>query len=243
VAHDPEPGKFYPRHAARARLPLFVLLAAVLVALGGTTATVLALSGGKQAPPRAAPASGAALPVWTATPSAEPSASDGDDDTPANPPVPILTTSPAPAAPATAPPPTPVPAPTRIKLEAAPIVGLAGRCLDVPDADTDDGTPVQMWTCDGSREQNWLAGPDETVRTLGKCLDVEDGGTDNGSAVQLFTCNGSGAQHWRFTADHRLINPQSGKCLDVKDGKAEDGAGLQIWTCVGNINQLWSRSA
>ncbi|MBZ4016720.1 hypothetical protein CCS38_13415 [Streptomyces purpurogeneiscleroticus] len=31
----------------------------------------------------------------------------------------------------------------------------SGRCLDVPDSSTTDGTQLQLWTCSGGTSQQW----------------------------------------------------------------------------------------
>jgi len=120
------------------------------------------------------------------------------------------------------------------------ITGLAGKCVDVAGANSADGTPVQLYTCNGTAAQQWTRGSDGTIRALGKCLDVSGGSTANGAKVQLYTCNGSGAQQWSYTSGHDIVNPQANKCLDVTGNNSADGTPLQIWTCTGAANQKWN---
>ena len=89
------------------------------------------------------------------------------------------------------------------------IRGLAGKCVDVAGADTANGTPVQLYDCNGTAAQNWTVGSDGTVRALGKCLDVASGGTADGTPVQLWDCNGTAAQKWVVTAARDIVNPQA----------------------------------
>ncbi|MEV6118438.1 ricin-type beta-trefoil lectin domain protein, partial [Streptomyces sp. NPDC052109] len=35
------------------------------------------------------------------------------------------------------------------------ITGLAGKCLDVAGANSADGTPVQLYDCNGTNAQQW----------------------------------------------------------------------------------------
>ncbi|MFE0805626.1 ThuA domain-containing protein, partial [Streptomyces sp. NPDC058834] len=77
-----------------------------------------------------------------------------------------------------------------------PVTGVGGKCLDVDNAGTADGTEVQVWTCNGSAAQEWTVGGDGTLKALGKCLDVSGGGSADGTRIQLWTCNGTGAQKW-----------------------------------------------
>src|ERR1700742_1788355 len=65
---------------------------------------------------------------------------------------------------------------------AGPIVGLAGKCVDVAGAATANGTAIQLYDCNNTGAQNWTVGSaDNTIRALGKCLDVTAASTANGA--------------------------------------------------------------
>ncbi|MFK0099525.1 RICIN domain-containing protein [Streptomyces sp. NPDC091040] len=119
-----------------------------------------------------------------------------------------------------------------------------GKCLDLTDGSTADGTPAQMWTCyPGSQNQSWTLNSDGSLTVKGKCLDLAANGTANGTAVHLWTCYGSVAsQKWRLSSAGDLVNTAANKCLDIKDNSNADGARLQIWDCAGTGNQKWSFS-
>ncbi|MEH0824354.1 MULTISPECIES: family 16 glycoside hydrolase [unclassified Micromonospora] len=119
------------------------------------------------------------------------------------------------------------------------ITGVGGKCLDVSNAATADGTKIQLWTCNGTNAQKWSRVGD-TLRALDKCLDVSNGGTANGTKVQLWTCNGSGAQVWQPQTNGSILNPQSGKVLDAAGGSTAGGTQVQIWAYSGGDNQHWS---
>ncbi|MEV0798784.1 family 16 glycosylhydrolase [Kribbella sp. NPDC050281] len=120
------------------------------------------------------------------------------------------------------------------------ITGLAGKCLDVAAANSADGTPVQLYDCNGTGAQQWTRPGDGTIRALGKCLDVNAGSVADGAKVQLWTCNGSGAQQWTYSAAHDLVNPQANKCLDVTGNNSANATPVQTWTCTGAANQKWT---
>ncbi|MFD4600328.1 ricin-type beta-trefoil lectin domain protein [Streptomyces sp. NPDC058464] len=120
------------------------------------------------------------------------------------------------------------------------VAGLAGKCLDVAGAGTADGTPVQLYDCNGTGAQQWTPGADNTLRALGKCLDVTANSTADGAKVQLWTCTGAANQQWTVTAAHDIVNPAADKCLDVTDRSSANGARIQIWTCTGAANQKWN---
>jgi len=121
-----------------------------------------------------------------------------------------------------------------------PVVGNARKCIDDAGASTNNGSAIQILTCNGGSSQNWMWNSgDGTLRLLGKCMDVTGGATVNGTQVQLWDCNTSGSQEWRWRNQNRLVNPQSGRCLDATGGSAADGTRLQIWDCNGTAAQTW----
>ncbi|MBW6438800.1 PQQ-dependent sugar dehydrogenase [Actinoplanes hulinensis] len=122
-----------------------------------------------------------------------------------------------------------------------PVVGFAGKCLDVNGGGTADGTKIQLWTCNGSAAQVWTVnGQVWRNPQSGKCLDVAGGATANGTKAQLWTCNGTGAQNWTAQADKTVRNPVSGRCLDVSQNSSADGQQIHIWDCLGAANQQWN---
>ena len=119
----------------------------------------------------------------------------------------------------------------------AAITGYGGKCVDVNGAYRDDGTRVQLYTCNTTSAQKWTRS-DATLQALGKCLDVSGARTRNGTRVQLWTCNGTVAQDWTYK-DGQLVNPHSGRCLDARGPSSATGPRLQIWDCHGGPNQKW----
>ncbi|MZD52496.1 hypothetical protein GTX07_01315 [Streptomyces sp. SID5606] len=119
------------------------------------------------------------------------------------------------------------------------VKGVGGKCLDVDNSMTADGTKVQLWTCNGTGAQQWTRADDGTLRALGKCLDVSNGGTADGTRIQLWTCNGTGSQKWAPQSDGTVRNPQSAKCLDASGGTWNDGTPVHLWTCHTGTNQKW----
>jgi len=119
------------------------------------------------------------------------------------------------------------------------ITGIGGKCVDVAGANTANGTPVQLYDCNGTAAQQWSVNADGSIRALGKCLDVTSGSTADGAQVQLWDCNGSGAQRWTVTGAADIVNIAANKCLDATGNSSANGTRLQIWTCSGGANQKW----
>ncbi|MDR7279087.1 ricin-type beta-trefoil lectin domain protein [Catenuloplanes atrovinosus] len=121
------------------------------------------------------------------------------------------------------------------------LIGLANKCIDVPNSNGVDGQYLQLWTCNGTAAQNWTWPGDGTVRALGLCMDVAWGSTANGAVIQLATCSGNPAQQFVLSAAGDLVNPQANRCVDVVDWNTADGARLVLFDCHGGANQKWRR--
>ncbi|MFD4144538.1 ricin-type beta-trefoil lectin domain protein [Streptomyces sp. NPDC058572] len=117
----------------------------------------------------------------------------------------------------------------------------SGKCVDVKGAGTSDGTPIQLYACNGTAAQSWKLEPDGTLRALGKCLDVQYAKTENGSLLGLNTCHGAGNQRWEKLPGGLLRSVHSGRCLDALGWATGNGARLGIWDCTPHhTNQQWT---
>ncbi|MET8979708.1 RICIN domain-containing protein [Streptomyces sp. NPDC004539] len=117
-----------------------------------------------------------------------------------------------------------------------------GKCLDVANAGTANGTPVQLTTCNKSAAQSWQLVPYASGYSLlnpnaGKCLDVSGGNPANGTKIQIYTCNSSTAQQWTFDirAGGELRNVVTDKCLDLAN--FTNGTDARLWACTGGNSQ------
>ncbi|MFJ3961389.1 ricin-type beta-trefoil lectin domain protein [Streptomyces sp. NPDC090036] len=118
------------------------------------------------------------------------------------------------------------------------VTGLSGKCLDVENGKTADGTSVQLLTCNETKPQQWrITG--ETVQALGKCLTAEAG------RARLKTCDGSPAQKFIHRADKTLYNQvpagAPSQCVTVPNDNPADGNDLHMYTCAANAAaQQWN---
>ena len=115
----------------------------------------------------------------------------------------------------------------------------SGRCLDVPNSNSANGTQPVIWDCNGAANQKWAASG-QALQSLGKCLDAPTGATA-GSKVQLWDCNGGTNQQWTQQSNGTLRNNQTGLCLDVNNNQTANGTLTLVWTCTGAANQQWTR--
>lgn len=109
----------------------------------------------------------------------------------------------------------------------------SGKCLDVTNFGTANGTPLQQWTCNApvANNQQWQFRP-----TSGG-----QGATADGTDVHLWSYGGGTNQQRQPVALggglYRFVARNSGKCLDVRDVSIANGARLQQWTCTGGPAQ------
>jgi alpha-galactosidase len=119
------------------------------------------------------------------------------------------------------------------------VSAASGRCLDVPQSSTANGTQPVIWDCHGGANQRWTSSG-TTLQALGKCLDAPIGATA-GAKVQLWDCNGGTNQQWTTGSDGTLRGVASGLCVDVDRNLTANGTAVLLWTCSGAANQRWTR--
>ena len=122
------------------------------------------------------------------------------------------------------------------------LVGVqSGRCVDVPNASTTNGTQVQIWDCNGQTQQRFTYTASKQLQVYGnKCLDASGRGTANGTAAIIWDCNGQTNQQWNVNANGTITGVQSGLCLDAAALGTTNGTKVQLWSCTGATNQQWT---
>lgn len=118
--------------------------------------------------------------------------------------------------------------------------GGSGRCLDVPNASTTNGTQLIIWNCHGRSNQSFTTTSSGQLQVLGKCVDAD--GSRAGKRVTISTCNGGTDQRWMFNSNGTVTNGASGLCLDVIGRATANGSPINAWTCNGQSNQQFSQS-
>jgi alpha-galactosidase len=118
------------------------------------------------------------------------------------------------------------------------VSAASGRCLDVPQSNTANGTQLVIWDCNGGANQRWTLNG-QTLQSLGKCLDAP-ANAGAGTRVQIWDCNGAANQRWTRNADGTIRGEQSGLCVDVDHNLTANGTGVLLWTCTAAANQRWT---
>jgi Ricin-type beta-trefoil lectin domain len=119
--------------------------------------------------------------------------------------------------------------------------GASGRCIDVPNSSTSNGTQVQLWDCGGNSNQRWTYTANKQLMVYGnKCLDANAQGTADGTTVIIWDCNGQANQQWNVNSNGTITGVQSGKCVDANGAATANGTKIILWSCNGQSNQQWS---
>lgn len=115
-------------------------------------------------------------------------------------------------------------------------------CFDLPGGNTNNGTQLQLWWCNGTDAQDFsYDNSSKIIKHIptGKCVDLSGNNRKDGTTIQLWDCNGSDAQKWdrHWTGgnpDNRIWGFQlandTSKCIDAYGGR-NSGSKLHIHTC------------
>jgi Ricin-type beta-trefoil lectin domain len=122
---------------------------------------------------------------------------------------------------------------------AAQLVNRSGSCADIQKNDTNDGTPMLLFHCHGTPNENWTLTGGTLSGENGVCLDVLGSAPNDGAQIIVVQCNGRPSQKWQ------VINGQiiglGGKCLDLQAGSTADRTPLVLATCnLSSDSQQWS---
>jgi hypothetical protein len=124
----------------------------------------------------------------------------------------------------------------------------SGKCLDLPQGQSGDGTPAIQYDCHHGLNQQWAveaageAGYRIVSRMNGKCIGTDPADTASGGRIVESPCGSSPAQLWALKGDangYILQNAANRLCLDVPGGSLANGTRPIAWVCNGGINQTW----
>jgi hypothetical protein len=121
------------------------------------------------------------------------------------------------------------------------VPGLANKCVDVNANSSANGAVVQLWTCNGSSAQNWVAldkgGGWFALQHQGtnQCLnrDTSSNNSSGGGWVQQYDCQWSGSsefQWWFDSTNSHIKNRWDAHYLDVTGANSADGTRIETWS-------------
>jgi hypothetical protein len=118
------------------------------------------------------------------------------------------------------------------------------RTGDAYSMTTTDGTALDLWDCNGGRNQSWNWTADKQLTVYGdKCMAIGGDGSSAGSPVIITGCTGASNQAWELNADLSITSighPEL--CLDAVGAGTSNGTPIDVWYCNGQTNQQWTRS-
>lgn len=130
---------------------------------------------------------------------------------------------------------------------------LGNFVLDLPSAQTWNGTRLQLWEPNFTRAQQFLFStvvdlPSGYVRITSTAngsmvMDVPWGSQADGAHIQTYTSNDTDAQKFTFrqvgNAVYEIINAHSGKAVDLTWGSTNNGTAIQQYSRNNSCSQHW----
>ncbi|PPR04354.1 hypothetical protein CVT24_013206 [Panaeolus cyanescens] len=123
--------------------------------------------------------------------------------------------------------------------------GNKSKCLDVRGAVFKNGTPVQIYDCNGTSAQKWVIRRGTTaIQVAGRnyCLDSSTT-AKSGTKMKIWQCYpGIPAQTWSYSSLNNYISRLGAdQCLDLTNGGLWNSNPVQTWRCsIDNKNQVWT---
>ena len=123
-----------------------------------------------------------------------------------------------------------------------PLATNPGLCLEISGGNPARGTPMRLWTCNGTAAQQLVY--DRRAQTIksaafGWCLGVSGGNPTPGAPVITWDCDGTDSQRWSYDPESKVIRNALGNVLDVEWGNLSEGTPVWTWPVNYSAAQLW----
>jgi ricin-type beta-trefoil lectin protein/putative Ig domain-containing protein len=118
-------------------------------------------------------------------------------------------------------------------------IRIHGKCLNIVNNGTTNGSKIQLWSCNGGANEEWaIAGQyGELYNPVsGKCLEDPGSSTKNGTQLDIWTCNLGNNQNWLLPASP-FDSAISSMCINDAGNSAANGAKIISYTCNGGSNE------
>ena len=121
----------------------------------------------------------------------------------------------------------------------------SGKCIDVAGGNNANGTPVQLYACNGSAAQQWYYDPIKgTLRSQlagNKCLDIPNGNTANNTQLQIWDCQ-AGNLNQQFNKDGNRFRARLNSNQVIDAYGENNGAAIGLWNSNDTNQQKWRAS-
>jgi hypothetical protein len=118
----------------------------------------------------------------------------------------------------------------------------SGLCLSVTGASTTPGATADLYTCNGSVNENWKINSDGTItgNNSGLCLSTSGNNPTLKTTADINTCDGDSYENWTLASNGTIVNGASGLCLSVTGGAATNYSTADLYTCNGSASENWT---
>lgn len=120
---------------------------------------------------------------------------------------------------------------------------LPFMCIDLTGGSATVGTLLQVWHCNGLKNQewSWVGGALRFKADTTKCVAVQNGALSVGSKLIVDTCNGQASQQFGMDTSGRIFVGGAQKyCLSPVGDKVDPGTNLQLFVCTYYREQQWA---
>ncbi len=117
-----------------------------------------------------------------------------------------------------------------------------GKCIDVAGGVAANGTPVQLYSCNGTDAQKWFYNP--SLGTMASalpgnfCLTTPNGNTSNSTQLQISTCV-EGDVNQMFDKDGNRFNSRLNVNQKIDASGTNSGDPIIFYESNGGDNQKW----
>lgn len=122
------------------------------------------------------------------------------------------------------------------------ITGANGRCIDITNANQENGATVQYFDCTPNvvPQQQWeLLSTGQLRSANNKCLDVKGPLNAIDVPLEMWECQDTPTQQWQLTDNNEVINTTSELCITLENGMTANSTILELATCDGSLTQMW----
>lgn len=116
-------------------------------------------------------------------------------------------------------------------------------CIDLTGGSTNPGTLIEVWNCNGLKNQEWawVGNALKYSADTSMCVAVQNGQQTVGSKLILDKCNGAASQQFGLDQNGRIYVAGAQKfCLSPVGDKFLPGTNIQLFTCAYYNEQQWT---
>lgn len=120
------------------------------------------------------------------------------------------------------------------------------KCLDIAGGKIYNGAPVQIWNCNGQKQQEFMWCADNRIMSAQNdnfCLDIPSAGQGiQPTYLQMWECNGHQNQLWGYDGNTLGIYPTikgEAICMDLDSGSLNAGTRVNLYNCQPGNGEQW----